>query len=351
MYFGGISYYIQLIFLLLGHFDPFWSTYSFMLFSALMIFPLYYGIKKIASTYSAILMCIIYSLFPLYIEATSMLWNPNFQFALLPFFVFLMSIFNLKKNRLLFLIMAIYSGILFQLHYLFIFVLIGLLIYYFLIRRLTLQFFILAVIGFVIGFCPIIIFEMRHNFYNIRTIILYLNNRKLLFNHWVADYYFLSSSFFVLIALFYFFKKQIKTWEIIIVICLLSTFCYKYIVIDAPSRAYPKGWLYADELKAYSIIKNNYLKNNIRDINIFEFYDATGNAQKYYLKRDGIKINFDDYRNNRYLYVVYQNDQYIKDAAYEVNEFRPSRTIQIWAINQKYKMYLLERINLPSDNQ
>jgi len=348
MYFGGISYYIQLIFLLLGNFDPFRSTYAFMLFSAIMIIPLYFGVKKMINLNAAILMSVAYCLFPLYIEATYMLWNPNFQFALLPLFLYLMSIFEYKKSGFLFFFLAIYSGILFQLHYLFIFVIVGLIIYYFLLKKLPLKFLSIALIGFIIGFSPIIIFELRHNFYNLRTIILYLNNRKQLFSHWVADYYFLSSSFFGLIILLKLIKKRIKTWLIVLVFCILAILSYEYVNVDAQTRQYPKGWFYADELRAYSIIKNNYLNNKIQDFNIFEFFDATGNAQKYYLKRDGIKINFEDYRNNKYLYVIYHNNQFMKDMAYEINEFQPSIIVKEWKINDRYKMYLLKRLESTS---
>src|SRR3989344_4502704 len=41
---GSVIYYFQLIFLLVGGFDPVVSSYAFMLFCSLMIVPLYFGV-------------------------------------------------------------------------------------------------------------------------------------------------------------------------------------------------------------------------------------------------------------------------------------------------------------------
>ncbi|MDA1317346.1 MAG: hypothetical protein O3B87_04995, partial [bacterium] len=35
VFFGGVSYYLQMAFLLIGRWDPFWSTYAFMIFSSI----------------------------------------------------------------------------------------------------------------------------------------------------------------------------------------------------------------------------------------------------------------------------------------------------------------------------
>ena len=62
------------------------------------------------------------------------------------------------------------------------------------------------------------------------------------------------------------------------------------------------------------------------------------------MKRDGLNINFNDYYNNKYLFVVYKDDTYMSDLAYEVNSFKPNKELKRWKINEKYNMYLLERI-------
>lgn len=53
------------------------------------------------------------------------------------------------------------------------------------------------------------------------------------------------------------------------------------------------------------------------------------------MKRDGLNINFNDYYNNKYLFVVYKDDTYMSDLAYEVNSFKPNKELKRWKINEK----------------
>src|SRR4030066_40777 len=64
---GSINYYYNLIFLLLGKFDPIISSYLFMLFAAIMTIPLFYGVGFLVNQKTAVFVLVIYSLFPLYI--------------------------------------------------------------------------------------------------------------------------------------------------------------------------------------------------------------------------------------------------------------------------------------------
>jgi len=343
IFFGGISYYIQLCFQLIGNFDPFWSTYAFMVFSALMIFPLYEGIKKLINKKCAVTILILYSLLPFFIESTYSLWNPNFMFALMPLLLFFMSKFKNNHSYWFFLIFSLLNGVLFQLHYTYIFTFIGLGIYYFFIKKLSFKYFILYCLGFVIGTSNLIIFELRHNFYLLQTLLIFISHPKNVSQHWFADYYALSQIFFFFIIVAYILRKKITTKLNILLFITLLLITIPYVTIYAKGRNRPKNWFYKDELYVYKIIKKKF--SSVNDFNIFEFYDATANTQKYFLKRDGLQINYEDYYHNKYLYVIYHNDQYMKDPAYEVASFKPNRIIQKWNINNYYIMILLERLN------
>jgi len=342
IYFGSLCYYIQLFFLLVGKFDPFWSTYSFMIFSALMIVPLYLGMKSLINKKAAIMMIILYSLLPFYIESTHTLWNPYFLFSLLPTHLFLISRFVRKENPFLFLAISVLNGVLFQLHYMFIFVILGQLIFFFLIRKISWKYLAIFVAGAAIGIGNLILFEMRHGFYLLKTFRLYLTHPKQITGHWFADYYLLSESFYALVIFLYWTKKLITGKTIIVLFILLSLLAFNHVALTAGSRHYPKDWYYEDELKAYSIIKTDFMEKNF---NIFEFYNATGDTQKYFLKRDGAPLNYNDYYYNQYLYVIYKKGGgFTKDPAYEIGSFQPSKIINEWKINNYYNLYLLKRI-------
>lgn len=341
IFFGGISYYIQMVFLLIGRFDPFWSTYAFMAFCGLMIIPLYFGVKKLINKKVAILTIILYSLLPFYIESTITLWNPYFKFALLPILIYLMGLFKERNNIIIFFLISFLNGIFFQLHYMYFFTVIGILIYYFLFKRQSLNYLFIFILGFCFGFSNLVLFELRHNFYNLQTIIFYLSKPKEITGHWFSDYYLLSESVFILLIIFNLLKKQISNYVNITIFVILFIIGILYVTTIAKTKQYPKNWYYNDELKTYQIIKNSL--NTVKDFNIFEFYDTKGSTQKYFLKKDDIKIDYDNYLTNKYLYVLYANDQYMEDPSYEINRFKPSKIIKIWSINKFYKLYLLKR--------
>ncbi len=342
VFFGGISYYIQFIFLLIGEFDPFWSTYAFMAFAGLMTISLYFGVKKLINQNAAIIISILYAFLPFSIESTIALWNPYFLFTLLPLLVYLMGLFKEKKRFLIFFLFSLLNGILFQLHYMYLFTVVGLLAYYFIFKRLEIKYFFIFLFGFGLGFGNMILFELRHNFYNLQTLAFYFTKPKTVASHWLADYYFSSIGLFVLLMILYVLRKRLNRFLCIGFFIIMFIIALRYVTVDTEKRNFPQNWHYADELKVYEIIKKNL--NEIKDFNIFEFYVATGTLPKYFLKRNNVRINFDDYYYNKYLYVIYKDESFPKDPAYEVNSFKPYSIRNIWKINPTYNLYLLERL-------
>ena len=130
LYQGSTTYYFQLLFLLLGKFDPVASSYFFMVFASLMIFPLYFGVKFLAGKRAAIFMIILYALLPFYIDYTRFFWNPNYQFVLFPILVLFMGFYARSKKPLFYFLIFATAGILLLFHYQFIFIIVGLVIYY-----------------------------------------------------------------------------------------------------------------------------------------------------------------------------------------------------------------------------
>ena len=158
---GSIIYYFMLIFALLGKFDPITSSYIFMFFSSLGIIPLYLGMKKLANERAALLMVLIYTLLPMFIDYTRFFFGPNFLIPLSTILVYLMGLYKEKfKDINLFFIFA-YTGILMQFHYQIAIILIILFVYYCLKHwipasaRMT-KTLLIMIGGFCVGFSPMI---------------------------------------------------------------------------------------------------------------------------------------------------------------------------------------------------
>jgi hypothetical protein len=196
--------------------------------------------------------------------------------------------------------------------------------------------------GLGIGMGNLIVFELRNNFYLLQTLWIFVNHPRNVSEHWIAPYYLLSVVFFGILAMLGFLKNKLSTKIAIGLFIILLFFAIPYITTGARERSYPKGWTYENDQEVYRIIKENL--TTYEDVNVFEFYDATGNVPKYFLKRDNIALDYDDYYHNKYLYVTYPDDTYLKNAAYEVANFTPSKVVRTWKMNDDYNLYLLERL-------
>lgn len=337
---GGAIYYFLLVFLALGRFDPYYATWAFTFFSGLMLIPLYYGTKNLISRQSAIILMSVYALAPWYIVATSELWNPYFQFALLPILIWLLSKYD-QTNRDLWLFgTSVFGGFLLQFHYQFFVVILSLFIYLIVKKRNVLNL-ALFIFGILLGFSPMIIFEFRNDFYNLNTLWLYLHNLSLLLGeskgpppHYLISIILMS----VLAVLKLTHKKLLNKHLLVFTVLLAITSLFTLLNISKHEKSL--GWSYKDEIKAYNIIRNN----SVKDYNITAFYQAVATPQKYFHLRDNIIIKSDDYYNNQYLYVMYENENFINDQAYEMNSFQPSKILNSWPINDRYNLYLVERL-------
>ncbi len=350
---GPMIYYELLLFLLLGGFDPIVSSYLFMLFCAAVIIPLYYGTKLLIGKRPALLITAIYTLLPYYLDFTRFLWNPTFQLSLLPFLILLMGLFKKKHNNWIFFAIAVLLGIMFQYHYQFVLVILGLLAYYALFVRVRLSQLGLYFLGVIIGFSPVLLFEVRNHFYNTQTFILFMRHYSKLDTPGGTNrgHYFLSISFMMIVLLLGVFnrtitkirEKQFTAYYLILIVGLILWSSFSY--FPKPKTAFwaaTENWNYPAEYKVYSIIK----KQNLKDYNVSNLgYDTLATVPKYLLRRDNIKIDYDDYWHEKYLFVIEESKKkdFMSDPAYEVASFRPYKTLKTWQINEYYNMYLVER--------
>lgn len=352
IYQGPATYYMLGAFLLLGKFDPVVSSYLFIPFCALMTIPLYFGMKWLMNLRIAWILVIIYTFSSYYINYTRFLWNPNFQFSLIPILFLLMGYFKKKNTILRFLALSIFLGILLQFHYQFIIAIAGLAIYYFIYKKLSNKYLLIYLIGLAIGLMPLIIFELRNNFYNLRTLILLLSNYSKVSKAGGINtpHYWLSSSFLILLLIGGFLGKiinNLKHSKFLILIVAVSiglllnsvniTFTKPQTAFWAPADK----WNYLAEKKIYDIIKKINLTTNYNVTN--QAYDNRAMVTKYFLKKDNINIDYDDYFQNKYLFVVYKGKNYQTDPI-EIASLWPAKRLKSWKINDKYNMLLLERV-------
>ena len=172
-YLGPIYYWMAAPFLLLWHLDPVGPAYLVAILGVATVLLLYKFINEALGFWPAILASSLYGIAPLIIRYSRSSWNPNplpFFSLLLIYFIYL----GIKKKRYIYFLLAGASfGIAVQLHYLaaILFLISAIIVCVNTNFKNWPKIAFLATIGFLITFSPFLIFEIRHNFPNIRTIL------------------------------------------------------------------------------------------------------------------------------------------------------------------------------------
>jgi hypothetical protein len=346
MFFGPLPYYFQTPFMILGNFDPIKSSYLFMMFRSLMVIPIYFGTKKLINKNAAITFSILFTLLPFFVDYTSFLWNPNFQLVLSPILVYLMGVFKEKKSLINFFWLSLVMGCLLEYHFIFIFIIFILGAFYFLIQKLNWRYFFIFILGLILGMGPLILFDLRNNFYETRTLLIFIQHFKEVLPgpgkvSGQDPHYLLPFVFFGALLLIYLIRKYLSPKvNLLIFLSLLALCLFIYLPIPAHGYGMPNNWNYLDELKVHQII----MSQNVINFNIANLiYDPQAAVQKYLLEKDNVEFN-NNYLSNDYLFVLSTPKDYLNDPAFELKKLQPAEQVQSWTINNYYNLYLAHRL-------
>lgn len=172
-YLGPIYYWMAAPFLLLFNYDPAGPAYFVGLMGVATVLLLFKFLKESVGFWPAIVASILYATAPLIVRYSRSSWNPN----PLPFFALLIMycLYQAieKRKNLYFLVAGASFGIAIQLHYLasILVPIVALIILINVNYRYWLKTFLLFLVGFIFTFSPFLIFEIKHNFPNFRTIL------------------------------------------------------------------------------------------------------------------------------------------------------------------------------------
>lgn len=173
---GPIYYYFMLPFVWLSGINPAGAAVMVALFGTATIYIVYRMGRDMFDQWVGLMAATLYALSPLVITYSRSSWNPN----LVPFFSTLLMYLcwksvTFEKPKLLFWI-GVILGIGLQLHYLFLFMFAVVFLWFLLLKRQWdwLAYYMLAVAGFIVGYGPFLVFEIRHGFPNTISIVRFL---------------------------------------------------------------------------------------------------------------------------------------------------------------------------------
>lgn len=347
MFQGPLVYYFFLLFLLPANFDPIRASYLFVVFCSLMTIPLFVGLKTLFNKKAAYIGVVLFAFLPFFINFTQFLWNPTLQLSLLPVVIFLWAKF--KQNRIArnFFVLSVGLGLILQFHYSLLMIIFGFLVYFFLVLKLGFKYFLLFLLGILLGMFPLIIFELRNNFYNLKTLYLVLTHFNEAANlaspnRFSFPHYYSSLAFFIVVIFSKYLSKLLSYKKILFMTSLLILIDLM-IYLPRPSHAYgmSKNWNYLDELMVHEII----VKENPENFRVVNFvYDTHAEVQVFLLKKDSYKMDFYSYNTNDYLFVITEDANFLNDPAFEIKSFLPAQLLKSWKINNQYNLYLAHRI-------
>lgn len=181
---GPVYYYLMAPFLFLSKYDPVGPAVMVVLFGIATIYLVYQLGKEFFGIKAGMITAFLYAISPIVIIYSRASWNPN----VFPFFT-ISSLYTLykavsKNKASLFVLSGFLMGINLQIHYLATFA--GAVMFFYvlfvdfapnskwfieIIKRYLLMF-----SGFLIGFSPFILFELRHSFTNSQNIVQFIFN-------------------------------------------------------------------------------------------------------------------------------------------------------------------------------
>lgn len=183
---GPIYYYMMAPFLWLFHLNPVGPAVMVAIFGIATVYLIYYIGNEFFDKITGLSAAALYAISPLVITYSHSSWNPNTVpfFSLLTLYILYKAVTNSKSWKY-YLLVGLLLGICIQLHYisLFLAVIVAvslILMHWFLNKKLLLVPLILnyleIFLGFLIGFSPFILFEVRHGFPNTKTIIQFITS-------------------------------------------------------------------------------------------------------------------------------------------------------------------------------
>ena len=178
LFHGPIYYYLLTIPFILFNGDPAGGTYLIFFFNLTAAVFLFYFVRKIFGLWPAVLAAFIMAVSPIFISQARFLWSPNppaFFILLSLYFTYLLR----KKSSLIIFLSAFFAAFVYNFEMgTAIPLCIALLIYSVYIFGKDIKKYLFLFSGFIVGFLPMILFEIRHNFLGLNGLITYLLGDK-----------------------------------------------------------------------------------------------------------------------------------------------------------------------------
>jgi hypothetical protein len=333
---GPAIYYFLIPFFLIAKEGVVEMSVGMVLLNLISLIFLYFAGKNIVGKRASIIGVILLTICPIAVDFSRFVWNPNMLLWLTPIYIWLGSRYILDKRKLTLLGLGVMGGICLQFHFQFSLIILLTLILLF-CRKEKLQNLGVYVLGLTIGYLPLIIFDLRNNFYNLKTILAWLTTKNGETMDW-QSYYLVAVVPIITLILGYILSK-VKSKKLVNYLLLIVVVWGGYYSVDSKGWGQVENWGFNETIKSVKIIENDVVEEQYNIANTV-YGDTRGCAWRFLLTMKGIPpqevTNFNQIDR---LYVIGK----IKNV-WEINTFDGEIT-QEWPINNFYSVFRLEKKN------
>jgi 4-amino-4-deoxy-L-arabinose transferase-like glycosyltransferase len=325
-------------------------TAIFALINLLTGLILYFVVKNIFGKVTAIFSSILFLFSDYMIYHSLFIWTSNYMPLIGVATVFLIYKYLKKSDRKIFwvFLLGLVSGIGFGLQYIYLFGIVLLIVLIIWKSKQKLLDLAIFIFGIVIGELPTVIFDLKHNFYHVRTLFAYfLDTLRNPGQSQISYYHLLVLWPVAAIFLGILLSKLYKKYKILTVFVLVTYICLNLISPRSSfnkSYGMPPNLTAQDILKAASIINSNSPKNF--NVTVLMDFDNRGYVLRFPLEFVYKKniLGVEDYPNAGSLYVLANNSyDFSKPDIWEISSYQPYKVDLIGNINSSYNIYKLTK--------
>lgn len=351
---GPFFYYLLATLGIITHWNPHTITLIFLFLWWLTGLGIWWLVKKFSGNLAAITAYGIFATLPFLVSFSRIIWNSG----LLPLaaVAFFFSLYRVEeRNSLLWwFLVGLFLGLGLNLSYaaflwfpfLSIFFLWG-----FLKKKWGLKPFVLLLVGFVLGELPLLIFELRHDFYNLRTIFFFIQHGVFggKITGPVTDYHFI----FALLPLFFllwggliaFIEKNLSFIKALsLSLLLIFTLTISINWQQEWGTGMPEGWTLSKEQKVARLICEE-MENNAFEIAETINGDTRAHDLRFFLNFYGCPpLEVEDYPSADILFLITTTSRPPeKENVWEIKSLRPFKIVYQENLKDNIFLYKLSR--------
>jgi hypothetical protein len=326
-FFQGPAIYYSLIgVMLLSSWDPIRASIIMVILSGVGVVFLYLWAKIVAGRRAAAMAVTIATFLTWHIRYSNFLWNPNFLLLLTPVFGWLAAKSEKAKKWIWFWGSGLVLGLMLQYHYQ-VGIIVGGYLGYLIFKKTGLKDLVAVAVGAGVGYLPIIVFELRNNFYNSRIIFQWIVKGGSDTN--ISFHYFLVLMPFILVLTGAILNKLNRVIVSSAIAILIGVSVYS-VVWENQAWGMPKGWNYKKLEKAANIVENQ-AGENFNIVNLLSG-DTRFYSLRYILEIKGrIPRKVSEYENVDQLFLVGEDSGLeVANELWEAATFNDADLVEKW---------------------